>query len=661
VQAEAELPAEPEAARNSEAAVLTARAARARARAEGAERDAAGLAHLAQEEAGLAARRDAAGAAQVAAREAADLAAGLEARSAALPGQISAAETRLTELRPVAGTLDALAVQHEAAGERHAAAVCLAGLERRVSAAGDAARGAVDRHQAAVTRFQGMMAARLAGMAAELAAGLTDGGACPVCGSAEHPAPAAAREGAVTEPELAAAQESVARAESDRRDREAGRDRLASEAAVATATAQGRDETAATAELAGLDAQIGAAREAAQELARREPELAALRDERDKVSASLVAAAGAAAAARQQADAAGADLEDLTVRLAGGAAGHESVASRQAALTGAALAGRARAEAIDRLASAVTEEARATERADREARASGFTTVEEARAANLVASEQEDLQQRVASWDRTLAALTAAARAPDLTGLDPAAAAEIAERARGAAAARERAVDAEASVRAAYELLDRRRQRFADRLADLAAAEDGADRLAERTETVIRLAGLAKGMDGHRRVALTTYVLRHWFGQVVAAANVRLGVMSSGRYQLRRSDEGENRRQRAGLTLSVIDRHTGEERSPRSLSGGETFYTSLALALGLADVVRAEAGGVDLDTLFIDEGFGSLDPDTLDQVLGVIDDLRDRGRVVGIVSHVTDLKDRISERLEVRRKPDGSSAVRVVA
>jgi exonuclease SbcC len=111
----------------------------------------------------------------------------------------------------------------------------------------------------------------------------------------------------------------------------------------------------------------------------------------------------------------------------------------------------------------------------------------------------------------------------------------------------------------------------------------------------------------------------------------------------------------------VIDRHTGTQRSPASLSGGETFYTSLALALGLADVVRAEAGGVDLDTLFIDEGFGSLDADTLDEVMAVIDDLRDRGRVVGIVSHVADLKDRVPERLEVRRLPDGSSALQVVA
>jgi exonuclease SbcC len=644
-----------------EAAALAGRARRAAARAEAAERDAAGLAHLVQAEAGLPDQRDAAGRAEAAAAQAEAAAADLDARSRALPEQIGGIEARLAELRSRASAVDVLTAQHEAAGKRQAAAAQLAGLGPLLSAAGDAARRAVDEHQAAVGRFQEMMAARLAGMAAELAAGLKDGGACPVCGSAEHPAPAAPRDGAVTEADLAAAQQDVAAAEGSRRDRETQRDRLASEVAVATAAAERRDEAAADAEVAGLAAEIGAAREAAAEVSRLEPGLAALRAEHDQVSAGLVAAASQAAAARQQAVAAVAEVAELSGRLGEAAAGYASVAARQAALAGAAAGDRARAAALDQLAAAVAEEAGARERADREARASGFAVLAEARAANLVTSQQEDLQQQVTAWDRTLAALTAAARAPDLAGLDPAAADGTRERAQAAAAARERAADAEASVRAAYELLDSRRQRFAERHGDLHAAEDGADLLAERTETVIRLAALAKGMDGHRRVALTTYVLRHWFGQVVAAANVRLAVMSSGRYQLRRSDKGENRRQRAGLTLSVIDRHTGEERSPTSLSGGETFYTSLALALGLADVVRAEAGGVDLDTLFIDEGFGSLDPDTLDQVLGVIDELRDRGRVVGIVSHVADLKDRIAERLEVRRCPDGSSAVRVVA
>ena len=185
--------------------------------------------------------------------------------------------------------------------------------------------------------------------------------------------------------------------------------------------------------------------------------------------------------------------------------------------------------------------------------------------------------------------------------------------------------------------------------------------LAAAAGPVVHLAKLARGVAGQRRVNLTTYVLRQWFEQVVAAANVRLAGMSSGRYELVRVDEGTNRTERTGLTVQVLDRHTGEQRSARSLSGGETFYTSLALALGLADVVRAEAGGVDLDTLFIDEGFGSLDADTLDQVMAVIDELRDRGRTVGIVSHVSELKNRIAERIEVRRLPDGSSTLRVVA
>ena len=118
---------------------------------------------------------------------------------------------------------------------------------------------------------------------------------------------------------------------------------------------------------------------------------------------------------------------------------------------------------------------------------------------------------------------------------------------------------------------------------------------------------------------------------------------------------------RSGLGLLVRDNHTEKARPPATLSGGETFYCSLALALGLADVVTAEAGGIDLGTLFVDEGFGTLDADTLEQVIGVLSGLRAGGRTVGIVSHVAELKDRISERVEVRRAPDGSSRLEVVA
>lgn len=148
----------------------------------------------------------------------------------------------------------------------------------------------------------------------------------------------------------------------------------------------------------------------------------------------------------------------------------------------------------------------------------------------------------------------------------------------------------------------------------------------------------------------------------MAAANERLREMSDGRYELERSDEREDvRSRRTGLAMRVLDHTTGSARDPRTLSGGETFYVALCLALGMADVVTAEAGGVELGTLFIDEGFGSLDPHTLDAVLAELGRLRAGGRVVGVVSHVEALKQAVAERIEVRRRADGSSTLTVVA
>jgi exonuclease SbcC len=172
----------------------------------------------------------------------------------------------------------------------------------------------------------------------------------------------------------------------------------------------------------------------------------------------------------------------------------------------------------------------------------------------------------------------------------------------------------------------------------------------------------AAGSDNAKQLTLASYVLARRFEDVVAAANGRLTAMSGGRFELARSEEKEAvRARRTGLAMKVVDHEIGRERDPRTLSGGETFYVSLCLALGLADVVTAEAGGTELGTLFVDEGFGTLDAETLEVVLAELGRLRDGGRVVGVVSHVEALKQAIAERVAVRRLPGGGSTLTVRA
>lgn len=136
--------------------------------------------------------------------------------------------------------------------------------------------------------------------------------------------------------------------------------------------------------------------------------------------------------------------------------------------------------------------------------------------------------------------------------------------------------------------------------------------------------------------------------------------MSSGRFSLRRVEETEDKRKAGGLDLEVDDTYTGTARRVSTLSGGESFLASLALALGLADVVQSYAGGIRLDTVFIDEGFGSLDPEALELAYRTLVDLQRSGRLVGIISHVPDLKELISTRLEVTPIRRGSTARFVV-
>ena len=188
------------------------------------------------------------------------------------------------------------------------------------------------------------------------------------------------------------------------------------------------------------------------------------------------------------------------------------------------------------------------------------------------------------------------------------------------------------------------------------AAQDRVRRAADSAD-LDAVDAYVRGQAGSPRMTLSTFVLRYWFEQVVAAANVRLATMSAGSSSCCASSRARGP-VAVGLGLAILDRHTGRERGTETLSGGESFYTSLSLALGLADVVVAEADGAALDTLFIDEGFGTLDTTTLDEVMAVIDELRGHGRLVGVVSHVAELKERIPERLSIRRaRPDGPSTI----
>jgi exonuclease SbcC len=631
------------------------------ARADEADRTAAGLQYLVGQETGLAVREAELDRLNEAVALAVGRAGRLEAARHELPAQIAELDERLTGARVAAAGLADAEVQLDAAMVRLAAAARAEDLAGRLDELTAAASAAVDLHQQLVDAHQQAMQERLDNMAAELACQLTADCACPVCGSTGHPAPAPMRDGAVLEQDVARAAEArdaAALAREQAQDRQA---ELAAEVADCQATAGGDTVAELEAELGTLVERVTAAQEAAQEAASLEPALADRQAERDQLGEELTAAVAESAAARKEAGAAQDRLDQLAAEVAAEAAGFGSVRARQAALRQAALADRELAQALGDLAAARTSADGARRRAARELGERGFATIAAAGAAVLAAGDLAALAGQVTSWTSELAARQAAVAADELAGLDAAGlpSAEAAATAAGTALAA--AQDADRDARGASRALAEQSARLRQRLTELDREQDAADRLAAQTEPVIRLAGLARGTEGQRKIALTTYVLRLWFEQVVQAANARLAAMSSGRYELRRTDEGETRRQRTGLTLAVIDRHTGAERSPKSLSGGETFYTSLALALGLADVVKAEAGGVELDTLFIDEGFGSLDPQTLDQVMAVIDDLRDRGRAVGIVSHVTDLKDRVYERLEVRRLRDGSSAATVIA
>src|SRR6185437_6587327 len=239
---------------------------------------------------------------------------------------------------------------------------------------------------------------------------------------------------------------------------------------------------------------------------------------------------------------------------------------------------------------------------------------------------------------------------PDLdVALDPpapvgeaAAAADAAQQAHAAA------VDAHGQARLRADQLAVLEPQLEDALAAL-------NPLTERASQIRHLADLANGTGGANqyKMTLSSFVLAARLEEVAAAASERLLTMTAGRYSLVHSDTRKGNA-KAGLSLLACDAWTGQDRDTATLSGGETFLASLSLALGLADVVTAESAGTPMEALFVDEGFGTLDEDTLDEVMNVLDGLRAGGRLVGIVSHVTELRQRIPAQIHVRKSRTGS-------
>ena len=181
----------------------------------------------------------------------------------------------------------------------------------------------------------------------------------------------------------------------------------------------------------------------------------------------------------------------------------------------------------------------------------------------------------------------------------------------------------------------------------------------EVEETFRWMEALSKTANGDLykkpRIKFETYIQMTYFDRILRRANLRLLTMSSGQYELERTREAEDLRSEAGLELCVVDHYNATRRSVRTLSGGESFQASLALALGLSDEIQSNAGGIRLDSMFVDEGFGSLDEESLSQAMDALTRLTEGSRLVGIISHVNELKERIEKKIVVtkRQGPEG--------
>ena len=583
--------------------------------------------------------------------------ASIEAEREALPLRIEQASEALRLMRADADTLPEAASALRAINERLDASMQADLLRSALLGASDELREATVAAKLANAAAADGHDLWIAQSASALARELEEDTPCPVCGSTEHPTPAPAVDGEITREQVAELDQARDRAESALRDVQARHQDLVRRiaqlnevAGAPTPTLETERDRAAelVAKLEALSPQIAEIEAAlAQERMRLDglnDSLASAREAAASLASTLEERESALAAAVARVEVERADFVSLDER----AAHLDERAHRAAALAGACAdwdnARAAHAQARHSLADALTEQG---------------LQADSWRSLLLPLPQVETLEARVAEHEKALFAAREALASQRLTRAASTPAPNLESLTEAARKAEE---EAAASARASGILEQHCAQLDAAR-ASLKRALEALAHAREQAGPIRRLADIAaaSGPENLASTPLSAWVLISRLEEVLAAANPRLAAISSGRYELVSVPDDGTASRKSGLGLAIIDHDTDALRSPRTLSGGETFYTSLALALGLADVVSAEAGGVELRTMFIDEGFGSLDSHTLSLVMAQLQALRCAGRTVGVISHVEEMATQIADQIQVRPLPEGGSTLSVRA
>ncbi|MET8021739.1 SMC family ATPase [Streptomyces decoyicus] len=571
---------------------------------------------------------------------------------AELTTRLEQARQAETDDRDLVATLITLATRLDAAHRRDTSLRQVTDAEKKLDTAKATTQEAARTHIDIRRR-------RTDGMAAELATQLSDGEACPVCGSPTHPAPAAPHPDQPTAADEQAAERHHAQAQQTQEDLQDTLQKLLTQAATARGEAGGDAPTSdlknehdaltqRRKETLERAADAGPASEQLDALDREQAEKTRIRDE----ASTYLAGANA------NYDRLDTQRQELDQRLATARADAPTLTDRITELTHTVDHIDAAAEKAATTLRTAQEQQHTADTATHAARAAGFDSLPAAQDALLPDEELTALEDAINQWREQRAALTARLAEPELqaAAAEPPADLDTATEEHQAATTRHTRAATTADQAAS------RTTTLADLITQLDAHIQRLEPLEDDYQTVHHLHGLINGMSPSNklRMQLEAYVLAARLEQVVEAANTRLVRMSDHRYTLAHSDARAARGARSGLGLKVTDAWTGRARDTDTLSGGESFFASLSLALGLADVVTAESGGQALDTLFIDEGFGTLDEDTLHHVLDVLDSLRAHNRTVGVISHVPELRRRITHRLHVRKDTTGSTLTQLI-